>query len=62
MVINAWLVVTGTMEFDDFPIILGISSSHLTSIFFRWVETTNLLFFVYGTLLLFAGPIPIFAG
>ena len=32
-----WLVVTGTMEFYDFPIILGISSSQLTtSIIFQW--------------------------
>ena len=31
-----WLVVTGTMEFYDFPIILGISSSQLTkSIIFQ---------------------------
>ena len=29
------LVVTGTMEFYDFPYILGMSSSQLTSIFFQ---------------------------
>ena len=33
------------MEFYEFPIILGMSSSQLTFIFFREVETTNQLWF-----------------
>ena len=31
MVHNHWLVVSGTMEFSDLPIILGMSSSQLTN-------------------------------
>jgi hypothetical protein len=37
-----WLVVTGT--FGLFFHILGMSSSQLTNIFFRGVETTNQLY------------------
>ena len=35
-----WLVVTGTMEFYDFPIILGMSSSQLTNSIFQrgWAQ------------------------
>ena len=38
-----WLVLVGALEdeFYDFPIILGMSSSQLTHLFFRGIETTN---------------------
>ena len=36
-IFDDWLVVTGTMDFYDFPYQLGMSSSQLTkSIIFQW--------------------------
>ena len=43
--IYIWLVVTGTMEFYDFPIILGIVKSTDELVFFRgylWANTPNI--------------------
>jgi len=45
MVNNHWLVVTGTMEFYDFPYIGNAIIPTDELIFFRGVQTTNQIIF-----------------